>query len=162
MRKNTGNTRFITGCCLALSVIVLAALLALPGCGTTDEQAEVASLTIDLRAVTLNTGIDIILIPQDSQGFLVQAEGSMDVKVWLQYGKGGDPLYDYIVQEWNGVQVSSSDYTSLKGAIISLLYDEGKTFSNVYGNMEITFTTTDGKTLTATLGDIPISQAYSC
>jgi len=68
------------------SLIVLPFVLSGCNAGTSSQPKEVSSIKLQIRAVKLNTGLEILLIPRDSEGFLVETEGIIDAELWMQYG----------------------------------------------------------------------------
>jgi len=144
-------------CCLVLLVLAIAA----GGCSS-GIPAEAESLEVKIRSIDLGHSIDIMLIPRDAEGFMVKTEGSFDAVMWLQYVFSGEVDHDYLVDEWFGVEVIKDDYVDFQGARIELAYSEEKNYQNIYGSLDVTFTTADGKTLTDTLDYIGISDTYPC
>ena len=68
----------------------------------------------------------------------------------------------YLVDEWNGVQISSDNYSSHKGASVELVYNEEFSFTDAYGSLDVTLLTPDSKTFTDSIYDVMISEAYAC
>ncbi len=143
-----------------LFVIICLLLLAAAVCGC-GASGEVESIDIRLMSVSLSTGLDIQLIPRDSKGFLVKTEGSLDARLWSQAGFGGAANYDFTVQEWEDLKVSSGDYTQSQGASINLPYSEDFFSINSYGSLEVTLTLPDGRSFADTINDILILELYS-
>ena len=149
---------------LLLSVLAcLLLLLAIVACGcNSSNQANVESIEASLRVVNMDTGLEILLIPRGSQGFIVKTDGILDAKLWLQESLGGEVRYDQLIQGWDDIQISIDDYTLFQGVKVDLIYDEEIFCEDTYGSLEVTLTTPDGKSLTDTISDIAISENYVC
>jgi|GEM_PF-5795685 len=148
---------------LLLSILACLLLLAIVACGCNSiNQAKVESIEARLRVVNMDTGLEILLIPRGSQGFIIKTDGILDARLWLQESLGGAVRYDQLIQGWDDIQISIEDYTRFQGVKVDLMYDEEIFYEDAYGSLEVTLTTPDGKSLTDTISDIAISESYVC
>ena len=151
---------------LGILFTLLAMATMLCGCSndnnSSSSQAEVETLKITAPGTYINAGVGFLLIPRDSQGFVVETEGTLSARLWPQNVITGDINYDYLIQAWDDIYISKGDYTTLKGAFVKLMYDEELTDEDVYAYLEVTFTTTGNKTLTADLGYLLLTESSRC
>ena len=102
-------------------------------------------------------GVAFALRPQDAEGFMVAAEGSLSAKLWSQpdvftENKGA------LIQEWNGMQVIKRDYDKKDlAARISLEYADYVPASGEYGILEVVFALPQGKSFTFAQSNISLN-----
>ena len=80
-----------------LSALACLLLLPLVICGCSSENSgpvEIDSINASVRVVRIGSGLEILVVTRDNQGFPVETDGSLDIKLWLQEEKGGDVIYD--------------------------------------------------------------------
>jgi hypothetical protein len=153
---------------LALTVI----MVAVSGCADTDgttktyaQTSGVNSLALTIRKIAVGSYIEVLLVPRDEDGILVETEGIVDAKIWYQmYETNGAISKGDLFQEWN-IPITKSDYTPFLGAVITLEYnDYNKTLdlSDIYGIIEVTLTLPDGTILNIEKTNLAISESYSC
>ena len=124
---------------------------------------EVSSLDLQLGVVTFSKSIVVLLIPRSDDGFLVETDGSIDAKLWMQLGFGEEAeKSDFLIYEWNDVQLTGEDYNKFLGASIELIHNQKITTTNLYGFLDLKLTTPGGKVLMAELAEIAISENYNC
>ena len=164
MKSFSGTRKF----CLALLALVLlsTAFVAFGCSGNTatvsnpstsisaQTTEEVDSIDLLINIVYPGTGLQVLLIPKDDDGLLVEAEGDINIKLSWQFGYGVEATKGNLIQEWN-IHITSDDYTQFLGASIELIYNEAIHYQDVYvyGFFDVTLTTPDGKILTAELPD---------
>ena len=150
-------------------LLLLATTLLASGCDNTtnntttiSNDTDIISIQVNVVSVYTNKGLEIMLIPRDSKGFVVEAEGTLNAKLWLQYGSGSEPILGDLICEWNNLQISKDDYTRFLGANIELIYTEVLDLWNAVGFLEVTFISPDGSYLVNTYNSILISKSSRC
>jgi hypothetical protein len=98
-------------------------------------------------------GLTVVLAPMDSNGALVVVEGSLDALLWLESDIGGTKT-NQLIQEWQDVPVTRSDYTA-EGAIIDLRYSQPLASSPGYGILDVAFRFS-GIELTTEVNDVEL------
>ncbi len=151
----------ITGLLLA-GVIMLLPLLS--ACNAASGQPkEASSLDLRIRDIIANRGIEVLLIPRSSDGFMVETDGSIDAKLWFQNGIGeGAEASDFLIYEWANIPLTSGNYIEFLGASVELVHNQQIDYEDVYGLLDLTLTTVGGKVLTAKLPDLRIAKSYRC
>ncbi len=101
-------------------------------------------------------GIKVEIVPIDAHDLLVKAPGIVSAELWLQkdFSREGK---DRLVQSWR-ISVDETDYVNLGGAVVRLEYSGFVPTYNQWGTLELTFTTTDGKSFTARWRNIHLAE----
>ena len=92
-------------------------------------------------------GIQFVIRPQDVEGFMVKAEGSLNTKLWSQPDDFKEEKGE-LIQEWNDIHVTKKDYTEDLIARIRLEYDDYAPVPGERGILEVTLTIPDGRSFT--------------
>ena len=92
-------------------------------------------------------GIQFVIRPQDVEGFMVKAEGSLNTKLWSQPDDFKEEKGE-LIQEWNDIHVKKKDYTEDLIARIRLEYDDYAPVPGERGILEVTLTIPDGRSFT--------------
>jgi hypothetical protein len=93
-------------------------------------------------------GVAFALRPQDADGFMVKAEGSLGAKLWSQPDRFAEKKGE-LIQEWNNIHVTRRDYSKKDlAARIRLEYADYKPAPGECGILEVTFTLPGGKSFT--------------
>ncbi len=85
--------------------------------------------------------------PKNVEDHTVEAAGTVSAKLWLQKSFFESEKGE-LIQTWSNIPVSKDDYGFLGGAVIRLEYSGFIPMEHQYGILEVTLTTTDGKSFT--------------
>jgi hypothetical protein len=156
----------IRKCCLALlALVLLTTPFVASGCSgntttvsnpststsaQTTEEVDSIDLLINKRYPEI--GLQVLLVPKDEKGLLVEAEGDINIKLSWQFGYGVEATKGNLIQEWN-IHITSDDYTQFSGASIEIIYDEYISLGEFFGFFDVALTTPDGKIITTELQD---------
>lgn len=102
-------------------------------------------------------GIAFALRPQDTEGFMVEAEGNLNAKLWSQPNVFTENKGE-LIQEWNGMQVINRDYDKKDlAARIRLEYEDYMPALGEWGILEVIFVSPQGKNFTFTQNNISLN-----
>ena len=156
MRRNNGTPTI-----KLLLLICFALMVSSCGCVHTPQVTSVTSLDLILSA-SLDwdddpdpDGLQFRIIPKDSNGFVVKAEGTVSAKLWSQQntttGEKGK-----LIQEWNNMRIAKRDYDKELTPTVRLEYGDYSPFPGEFGTLEVVMTTPDGKRFTHEVKDITL------
>jgi hypothetical protein len=146
------------GVLLVLTLIVLALG---SGCSS---GPKVKSLDLQIREVNPESGLQIVLLPTDSKGRLIEAEGGLTITLWEQSSdSSGNATKGEQLEAWIGQSLTLASYYEYlgnkMGAIVDLKYSkEHPRKRGVYGIIEATLRLTDGTEVTVRKNDIMIYE----
>ena len=102
-------------------------------------------------------GVAFALRPQDAEGFMVEAEGSLSAKLWSQPDVFTENKGE-LIHEWNAMQVTRSDYSKKNlAATIRLEYEDYMPALGEWGILEVIFALPQGKNFTFTQNNISLN-----
>lgn len=102
-------------------------------------------------------GIEVEIWPKDAEDHTVEAAGTVSAKLWLQKSILESEKGE-LIQTWTDIPVSKDDYGFLGGAKVRLEYSGFTPTEEQWGILEVTLTTTDGKSFTARAKDIHLGE----
>ena len=158
-----------------LAVVLVMALILTLGCGAnlpvapTEEVAPAPVVSSNIVKLTITgisglqdedadphvAGMELYIYPIDANNDGVEARGTVRVQLWRQKSEV-DAEKAELIQTWTGISISEEDYEYVVGARIRLEYNFSVSEERKYGILEVTFTTSDGESFTATKEGIPI------
>jgi hypothetical protein len=120
-------------------------------------------ISIDFYVSKLSqVGIEVVLCTRDSKGLVIEVDCTVDVKLWLQESSDIKNKV-LLVQQWKNIKITPQNYEQYLGARVAFNYTEWRPTSiNEYGILEITLTTSNGKTLVTVLDSINVGREFKC
>jgi len=92
-------------------------------------------------------GIQFVVRPQDADGFMVKAEGSLSARLWSQPDASKEEK-GKLIQKWSDIHVTKKAYTEDLIARIRLEYNDYTPVLCERGILEVTLTLPDGRSFT--------------
>jgi len=99
-------------------------------------------------------GIKVEIEPLNVHEVLVKAPGTVSAELWLQKDLSGREKVR-LLQSWR-TSVEETDYVRVSGAVVQLEYSGFVPGYDQWGTLELTFTTTDGKSFTSSWKNIKL------
>ena len=140
---------------LASLMVTALVFMALPGC-----KSNASKLTLSFQVTTRSEDavLTLYVIPQDTQGNIVEQNGTLSVKLW-EKTSSKPPATGDLVGQWDNLKISSVDFQDGKGMRVSFDPNDafmGKSGQQVYIELDLT---TNGKSYSTSgiviLGDLP-------
>ena len=158
MKSGRININIYLAVLLAVLVLITPVFSA---CGSGNNQAEAETVEVRLRSTTPGTSMQVLLIPRDADGFIVEAEADVELKLYLQEGHFVDIAKGDLFQQWN-MHITADDYTYLLGAVIELKFDNPFDYASIFGFLEVNAVMANGAVFALDLQDLAVSEEYSC
>lgn len=144
LRRGEMSIAFPVVACFAAAVLACS-------CAGTPEDIEAVGLIVS-GAVNWDDdpepdGVQFVIRPQDVEGFMVKAEGSLNAKLWSQPDDFKEEK-GKLIQEWSDIHVTKKDYTEDLIARIRLEYNDYAPVPGERGILHVTLTMPHGRSFT--------------
>ncbi len=130
---------------------------------TSDKTNDVATMELIIGVMRPAIGFEIMLIPKNSEGFIVEAEGDINIKLFWQTDSGEYAAKAGLFREWS-IHINRDDCTPGLGIVIPLTFDvdESVFYKDARGFLEVNALMENNATFFLKMIDLEISTDYRC